>query len=50
MLTDERTKNRPTFSFVGINDDLFLDRFAALTVRERRGPHWRQDGKLYFVT
>lgn len=35
---------------MGSNDDRFLDRFAPITVRERRGPHWRQDGKLYFVT
>jgi len=31
-------------------DGLFLDKFAGPTVRERRGPHWRQDGKLSFVT
>ncbi|MBX2972371.1 MAG: hypothetical protein KF797_04660 [Flavobacteriales bacterium] len=41
---------RSPFSFADTNDDLFFDRFAPLTVRERRGPHWRQDGKVYFVT
>lgn len=30
--------------------DLFFERFEPVTVRRRNGPHWRQDGKLYFVT
>ena len=31
-------------------DDLFFDHLAPTEKRERKGPHWRQDGKLYFVT
>ena len=30
--------------------DLLFDRFAPVEIRERSLPHWRQDGKLYFVT
>ena len=32
------------------NEDLFLNKREGVVVRERRGPHWRQDGRLYFVT
>ena len=32
------------------NDDLFLNKGEPVDVRERRGPHWRQNGKVYFVT
>ena len=39
----------PTFIFVDL-DDLFFDAFEEVIIRERKGPHWRQDGKLYFVT
>lgn len=33
-----------------MTDNLFLDRFEPVVIRQRRGPHWRQDGKMYFVT
>lgn len=32
------------------HDDLFFDPFAEVVIRRRRGPHWRQSGKIYFVT
>ena len=31
-------------------DDLFFDQIGTTVKRYRRGPHWRQDGKLFFVT
>lgn len=31
-------------------EDLFFDPFGKVDVRTRNMPHWRQDGKLYFVT
>jgi REP element-mobilizing transposase RayT len=30
--------------------DIFFDRFAEVHITERHRPHWRQEGKLYFVT
>ncbi len=30
--------------------DLLFDRFATVEIRKRSLPHWRQDGKLYFIT
>ena len=30
--------------------DLFFDHFEVVHKTERHRPHWRQDGKLYFVT
>lgn len=32
------------------HDDRFFDPFAELIIRRRNGPHWRQEGKIYFVT
>jgi|GEM_PF-784898 len=29
---------------------LFFDRFAETKISDKRLPHWKQDGKLYFVT
>ncbi len=30
--------------------DLFFDPYAGTTISERNLPHWKQDGKLYFLT
>jgi hypothetical protein len=43
------TASAATFRPVSI-DDLFFDEVGPTIKRQRRGPHWRQDGKLYFVT
>ena len=31
-------------------DDLFFDRSADLTITHRKRPHWKQPGKVHFVT
>lgn len=31
-------------------DDLFFDKYAELTITYRDRPHWKQEGKVHFVT
>lgn len=31
-------------------EDIFFDRFSEVRITARHRPHWRQSGKLYFVT
>lgn len=34
----------------GMTDDLFFDEHADLTITHRNRPHWKQQGKVHFVT